>query len=140
MTLTAQGEVLRDIGMIVFAAMVIGAFTGYRALVRRFRRRRIIAAELRLEAAWQNVRTIWGITGSRKSVGLASPLLSGLQTGPQGRVLSLRPLSDLQVSPEKKPETTRSPIEKAAVAGGQPVPGGGPARDSVQQTQISCDI
>ncbi len=127
----------RELGLSVFALFVLGAFIAYRWLARRIRRRRIVALELRLEAAWQNVMGTWGITGSRKSLGLTSPLVGGLQTGPQGRVLSLRRLS---VSALKKPEPVRLPLASAAAAVAQPAPSTTATIETVQQTQISCDI
>jgi hypothetical protein len=65
---------------------------------RRNRRRRLIAMELRLESAWQDMKASLGLTGrevnSPRTVGLSSAFLGGLQAGPQGRVLSMHPLGE----------------------------------------------
>ena len=67
-----------------------------RLIVRRLRRRRLIAMELRLESAWHNLKASMslagGVAGSRRVVGLASSFLIGLEVGPQGRVHSMCPL------------------------------------------------
>ncbi|MGD1090861.1 MAG: hypothetical protein ABSB35_02585 [Bryobacteraceae bacterium] len=131
-------QMSREIGISVFVAFVLAAFVAYRLLTRRIRRRRIVALELRLEAAWEHFKVSWGIPGSHKNVGLTSTLVGGLQTGPQGRVLSIRPLS---ASAARKPEPTRVPLASAAVAVAQPAPSAAaPSIETVQQTQISCDI
>jgi hypothetical protein len=122
---------------LLFVAFVLGTFLAYRLLTRRIRRRRLVAVELRLEAAWQNVRGSLGITSSRKSVGLASSFLGGLQTGPQGRVLSMHPIA---ASAKRKPEPVRLPLASAAVAVAQPASSAAANIETVQQTQISCDI
>lgn len=127
----------REIGIFVFVAFVWGTFLAYRLLARHIRRRRIVAVELRLEAAWQNVGASLGMMGSRKSVGLASSLVGGLQTGPQGRVLSMHRMS---ASADRKPETAGLPLSNAAAATAQPASSTVANIETVQQTQISCDI
>jgi hypothetical protein len=130
-------EISRELGLFVFAAFVVGTFLAYRVLTRRIRRRRIVAVELRLEAAWQNATGSLGMAGSRRSVGLASPLFGGLQTGPQGRVLSMHSIA---ASAKKQPEPLRLPLASAAAAVAQPAPSAAANIETVQQTQISCDI
>ncbi len=133
MLLNLENGLSREIGISVFVAFVLGVFVAYRLLARRVRRRRIVAVELRLEAAWENFKVSWGIPRTRKSVGLGSSLVGGLHTGPQGRVLSMHPLP---ASAPGKPEPARLPLSSAAAATTQPAP----TIETVQQTQISCDI
>jgi hypothetical protein len=130
-------QISRELGLSVFAAFVVAAFVGYRLLTRRIRRRRVVALELRLESAWEQFRVSWGIPGSHKSVAMTSALVGGLQTGPQGRLLSMRPLSPF---PARKPEPARVPLASAATAVAQSAPSAPAPIETVQQTQISCDI
>jgi hypothetical protein len=132
-----QDGMSRELGITVFVAFVVGAFVAYRLLVLLTRRRRIVAVELRLEAAWQNFKVTMGIRDSRKSVGLAGPFLGGLQMGLQGRVLGMRPLAAMAA---KKPGSAPLPLAEAAAAGAEPAAGAPVGIETVQQTQISCDI
>jgi hypothetical protein len=135
MTLNLQAGWSREIAIAMVAIFVVAAFLVYRLGARRSRRRRIIAVELRLEAAWQNFKTTFGMGGSRKRVLPASPFTGGLQAGPQGRVLSIHPLAAPAV---KEPEPQRVPLAGVATAGAEPSSAAN--IETVQQTQISCDI
>ena len=104
---------------------------------RRIRRRRLIAMELRLESAWEDVKSSLGLPGrvvsSHRTVGLASSFLGGLQAGPKGRVLSMHPLGEevkamsaYATSDAAIPAVVTDPPELAA--------------ETTQQTEIPCDI
>ena len=80
------------IGICLGVALIV-----YRMTMRRSRRRRLIAIELRIESAWQDMKASLRFAGStaksHRPVGMASAFLGGLHAGPQGRVLSMRPLN-----------------------------------------------
>jgi hypothetical protein len=136
MTLNLQAGLFREVGIAMLLTFVLASFVAYCLVARRSRRRRrIVEVELRLEAAWENFKTALGITGSRKSTALASAFLGGLQAGPQGRILSHHGLS---AQAAKEPEPSRLPLVGAAAAGSEP--SSTAAIETVQQTQISCDI
>jgi hypothetical protein len=134
MTFNLQAGVSREIGIAVFAAFVIAALLAYRLVARRSRRRRVVAVELRLEAAWQNLKPSLGLMGHGKRTLPASAFMGGLQTGPQGRVLSMHTLA---APVTKEADAPRVPLTGVAASAET---SSTPGIETVQQTQISCDI
>ena len=64
----------------------------------RVRGRRLLAIELRLEAAWQNARVVTRVI-SPKPVG--GVFVGGLNTGIKGKVLSMGPLDGIVIPDEE---------------------------------------
>jgi hypothetical protein len=134
MTLNVQTGWSREIAIALVAACVVAAFVVYRLGARLSRRRRVVAVELRLEAAWQQFKPTFGMGGYGKRILPASPFMGGLQAGPQGRVLSMHSLA---APAAKESEPARVPLTGIATAS---EPSSAAAIETVQQTQISCDI